>query len=191
LFSVGKLSVGRFLFGKVLFGKVLIGGLLGGEAIIGGCGASTALARGFVIVNISRFIKWLMMRVGNPTARSAPRALAHMIVPVLAPVCALLATAVAAPAAEAVTLTIKNHLFVPSEVNVPAGERFRIEVENQDSTPAEFESADLRVEKIVVPGGKIAVMAGPLRPGIYKFFDDYHPDTAKGTMTAIERKAQD
>ncbi len=109
----------------------------------------------------------------------------------LAAMCALLLTAVAALAAEAVTLTIKNHHFVPSEVSVPAGERFRIEVENQDSTPAEFESADLRVEKIVVPGGKIAVMVGPLKPGIYKFFDDYHPDTATGAMTAIARKAQD
>jgi hypothetical protein len=114
-----------------------------------------------------------------------------MIVLLLAPVFLALPTVVPALAAEAVTLTLKNHQFVPSQVSVPAGERFRIEVENQDSTPAEFESADLRVEKIVVPGGKIAVTAGPLKPGIYKFFDDYHPDTATGTMTAVERKARD
>jgi len=114
-----------------------------------------------------------------------------MIALAVAPVGAVLATAAGALAADPVMLTIKNHLFVPSEVSVAAGERFRIEVANQDSTPAEFESADLRVEKIVVPGGKIAVMAGPLKPGIYKFFDDYHPDTAKGTLTAVERKAQD
>jgi hypothetical protein len=149
------------------------------------------LACGFVIVNISRFIKWPSLRVGNQTARSAPGALAQMILLLLAPVFLALPTAVPALAAEAVTLTLKNHQFVPSEVSVPAGERFRIEVENQDSTPAEFESADLRVEKIVVPGGKIAVTAGPLKPGIYKFFDDYHPDTATGTMTAVERKARD
>ena len=91
-------------------------------------------------------------------------------------------------AAEPIALTIKDHRFAPSEVTVPAGERFRIDVENQDSTPAEFESSDLRVEKIVVPGGKITVMAGPLKPGAYKFFDDYHPDTANGTITAIARK---
>jgi hypothetical protein len=130
-------------------------------------------------------------RVRDLAARSAPAFAARMILLVLAPIFALLPTAVAALAAEVVTLTIKDHRFVPSEVSVPAGERFRIEVENQDSTPAEFESADLRVEKIVVPGGKIAVMTGPLKPGIYKFFDDYHPDTAKGTMTAVARKAQD
>jgi heme/copper-type cytochrome/quinol oxidase subunit 2 len=128
-------------------------------------------ARGFVIVDISRFIKWLTLP--------------------LATLGALLAGGAVALAADAVTLTLKDHQFAPSELRVPAGERFRIEVENKDATPAEFESSDLRVEKIVVPGGKIAVMVGPLKPGIYKFFDDYHPDTATGTMTAVAGKAQD
>ena len=90
-------------------------------------------------------------------------------------------------AAEAVSLAIKDHRFSPDRVSVPAGERFRIEVTNLDDTPEEFESADLKVEKIVVPGGKIAVMAGPLKPGTYKFFGDYHPDTAVGFVTAVER----
>jgi Cupredoxin-like domain len=36
----------------------------------------------------------------------------------------------------------------------------------------------------VVGGGKISVFVGPLKPGTYAFFDDYHPDTAKGTMIA-------
>lgn len=91
-------------------------------------------------------------------------------------------------AAEVLTLSIKDHRFTPNELTVPAGERFRLEVENSDSTPAEFESSDLRIEKIIVPGGKITVMAGPLKPGIYKFFDEYHPDTANGTITAVVRK---
>jgi hypothetical protein len=120
-----------------------------------------------------------------------PHTLARAILPGLGSLGLLLAATLAAPAADAVVLTIKNHSFMPSEVSVPAGERFRIEVQNQDPTPAEFESSDLRIEKIVVPGGKIAVMAGPLKPGTYKFFDDYHPDEAKGTLTAVERKARD
>ena len=128
-------------------------------------------ARGFVIVDICRFIKWLRLP--------------------LASLGALLAGSAVVLAADPVTLTLKDHHFAPSELRVPAGERFRIEVENKDATPAEFESSDLRVEKIVVPGGKIAVMVGPLKPGIYKFFDDYHPDTATGTMTAVAGKAQD
>jgi hypothetical protein len=87
-------------------------------------------------------------------------------------------------AADPISLTLKDHRFVPAEVTAPANERFRIEVVNQDPTPSEFESSDLRVEKIVVPGGKISVMAGPLKPGKYTFFDDYNPDQAKGTLTA-------
>jgi hypothetical protein len=146
-------------------------------------------ACGFVIVDIFRFIKWQAARAGDLTGRSAQSLL--VLVPLLALLCVLLVAATAARAADAVTLTIKDHQFAPSQVSVPAGERFRIEVENQDATPAEFESADLRVEKIVVPGGKIVVMVGPLKPGNYKFFDDYHPDTATGTMTAVAGKAQD
>jgi hypothetical protein len=109
---------------------------------------------------------------------------------VLAPLCALLFASAPALAADPIKLTIKDHRFAPSEVTVPAGERFRIEVENQDATPAEFESSDLRVEKIVVPGGRITVTAGPLKPGTYKFFDDYHPDLATGTLTAVEQKTE-
>jgi hypothetical protein len=85
------------------------------------------------------------------------------------------------------TLTLKDHAFTPAALTVPANERFRIEVVNQDPTPAEFESSDMHVEKIVVGGGKISVLAGPLKPGSYKFFDDYHPDQAKGIITATPR----
>lgn len=86
------------------------------------------------------------------------------------------------------SLVLKDHRFTPSELSVAAGERFRIEVENLDPTPAEFESSGLKVEKIVVGGGKITIRVGPLRPGTYPFFDDYHPDEAKGTLTAVEAK---
>ncbi|MDI1288095.1 MAG: cupredoxin domain-containing protein [Reyranella sp.] len=90
-------------------------------------------------------------------------------------------------AAEPVKLTLKNNRFVSPAVTAPAGERLRIEVENQDPTPAEFESSDLRVEKFIAPGGRIIVMVGPLKPGSYKFFDEYHPDTAVGILTAVAK----
>src|SRR5436305_14043029 len=106
----------------------------------------------------------------------------------LAALCALAGTTLAMT--DPLTLTIADHRFTPAEFTVPAGERFRIEVHNQDSTPAEFESSDLHVEKIIVPGGTISIMVGPLKPGTYKFFDDYHPDTAAGTITAAEQKVE-
>ncbi len=100
---------------------------------------------------------------------------------------AVLATAAPALAADPITLTLKNNRFAPNAVTVPAGERLQIVVKNEDSTPAEFESHDLRVEKIVTPGGKITVTVGPLKPGTYKFFDEYHPDTAQGTLTVVNK----
>ena len=89
-------------------------------------------------------------------------------------------------AADPVELTLKGHKFSPTDVTVPANQKFQIKVTNTDDTPAEFESHDLKVEKIVVPGGTITVTAGPLKPGTYQFFDDYHPDDANGTVTAKE-----
>jgi plastocyanin len=91
-------------------------------------------------------------------------------------------------AVETVALTLSEHRFVPAEVTVPAGERLRIEVTNRDKTPSEFESSDLRIEKIVPPAGKIVVNAGPLKPGTYRFFDEYHPETATGQIIAVEKR---
>ena len=91
-------------------------------------------------------------------------------------------------AADPLVLTLKNHQFTPDRAEVPAGERVQIDVVNQDDTTSEFESHDLKVEKIVAAGGKITVRVGPLKPGLYNFFDDYHPDTARGTITAVEKK---
>jgi hypothetical protein len=108
---------------------------------------------------------------------------------ILAVLLAYAATPAVALADDPVHLILKDHRFVPTEVSVPADQRFRIEVVNQDPTPAEFESSDLRAEKIVVPGGKITVLAGPLKPGTYTFFDDYNPDQAKGTLTAVAKQA--
>jgi hypothetical protein len=116
-------------------------------------------------------------------ARSAAR-LAVLFACAVASIAVASASIGAAWAADPISLTLKDHRFVPADVTAPANERFRIEVVNQDPTPSEFESSDLRVEKIVVPGGKISVMAGPLKPGKYTFFDDYNPDQAKGTLTA-------
>jgi hypothetical protein len=101
--------------------------------------------------------------------------------------CASLAPAPGALAAETVQLTLSQHRFTPDAVTVPAGERFRIEMTNRDPSPSEFESSDLRIEKIVPPAATVAVNAGPLKPGLYRFFDDYHPDTATGAITAVAR----
>jgi len=103
---------------------------------------------------------------------------------------ASLGLASAASAVETVKLTLKDHRFTPDHVQVPAGERFRVELTNQDDTTDELESTDMKFEKIVVPGGKIGVFAGPLHPGTYKFYDEYHQETANGQITAAAPAGQ-
>jgi hypothetical protein len=76
-----------------------------------------------------------------------------------------------------VSITLENHKFSPAEPTAPAGKPIVIEIVNQDKTPAEFESKPLRVEKVVPGGDKITVQVRPLKPGRYRFFDDYHEST--------------
>lgn len=87
--------------------------------------------------------------------------------------------------ATAVTLTLKDHVFTPAAVTVPAGQKITVTVINKDKSAEEFESHDLKVEKIVTPGGKITVTIGPLKPGTYSFVGEFHAKTAKGTVTAV------
>jgi heme/copper-type cytochrome/quinol oxidase subunit 2 len=82
------------------------------------------------------------------------------------------------------TLTIKDHMFQPTEVEIPAGKKIELIVKNEDSTPEEFESTELRREKVVPAGQQITVYIGPLKPGRYEFFGDFNPKTARGHIVA-------
>lgn len=96
---------------------------------------------------------------------------------------ALLACTFAMAEPEAL-LIIKNHRFEPAELKVAAGQRIKLTVHNQDSTPEEFESHKLNREKVVPPGGKVVLFIGPLTPGKYPFFGEYNEATAKGVIIA-------
>jgi hypothetical protein len=96
---------------------------------------------------------------------------------------ATLASASAAFADEAALhLMLKDHKFLVSETDAPAGKPLTIMVTNQDSTPAEFESKALRVEKIVPAGGTVSLRVHALAAGRYQFFDDYHEETTFGFL---------
>lgn len=79
-------------------------------------------------------------------------------------------------------LTLKDHKFTPETLIVPAGQRFRLEIVNSDSSGDEFESATLKVEREIAPHGKLILQLGPLAPGSYPFVGDLHADTAKGVI---------
>jgi plastocyanin len=82
------------------------------------------------------------------------------------------------------SLTIKDHRFEPAELNVPAGSAFTLNVTNADKTPEEFESEGLDVEKVITGGQSAVIRLGPLDPGRYEFYGEYHEDTAKGALVA-------
>ena len=94
--------------------------------------------------------------------------------------------AVAAPALAddpSYSVVLKNNQFVPSEVQIPAGVKVKLVVRNDNPTPSEFESTQFHREKIVSPNQEITVFVGPLDPGSYEFFDDFHPET-RGHLVA-------
>ena len=77
----------------------------------------------------------------------------------------------------AVAISVKDHRFQPAEVHTPANQPLAITVKNLDTTPMEFESVSLRVEKVVTPGTAGTVHVRPLAPGRYEFYDDFHQET--------------
>lgn len=79
-------------------------------------------------------------------------------------------------------ITIKDHVFQPSETIIPAGQKVKLVVENQDSTPEEFEGEDFDAEKIIPGNSQADIMVGPFEAGTYEFVGEFHEDTAKGAL---------
>ena len=76
----------------------------------------------------------------------------------------------------ALTLELKDHKFQPANPTIPADTKVKLTVKNLDATPAEFESEDFDVEKVVPGNSEITVNIGPLKAGTYEFYDEYHED---------------
>jgi hypothetical protein len=83
-----------------------------------------------------------------------------------------------------VNLLIRDGRFVPATLAVPANTKFRLLIKNEGPGAEEFESIELRKEKVLAPGASSFLIFQPLKPGTYKFFGDFHPDTAQGQMVA-------
>lgn len=79
-------------------------------------------------------------------------------------------------------LTLRNHRFVPAQLSIPANTKVKLVVSNEDATPEEFESHELNREKIVAGNSRISVYVGPLKPGRYQFFGEFHMATAQGVL---------
>ena len=81
-------------------------------------------------------------------------------------------------------LTFKDNKLDPAELQVPAGKEFKLVVKNADQTPEEFESSDLKIEKIIAGGSEAVFTIKALDAGSYEVYGEFHEDTAKGHIVA-------
>jgi plastocyanin len=81
-----------------------------------------------------------------------------------------------------INLSLKDHVFTPAEIKVPANKTVSITVINEDASAEEFESSALKIEKAIAGKKSGVVRLKPLAPGRYPFVGEYHENTAKGTI---------
>ena len=108
-----------------------------------------------------------------------PRYLALAVVTVV-----MLLVAAGGASALEIPVTIENNRFSPDEIKVKAGAPFVLVVTNKDKAPEEFESKELRIEKVVPAGKTLKINVRALKPGTYPFIGEYHQQTAKGRIVA-------
>ena len=83
-----------------------------------------------------------------------------------------------------INLTAKDGRFSPEKVEIPAGQKVNLIVRNDGPGPEEFESSDLNREKLIMPGKSANIIVGPLKAGVYYFYGEFHPQTARGEIVA-------
>jgi hypothetical protein len=83
-----------------------------------------------------------------------------------------------------VYIEIKDHLFFPDEIRVPANTKVKLVVKNLDPTAEEFESYELNREKVIAGQTQAVIFIGPLVAGTYPFFGEFFPKTAQGKVIA-------
>lgn len=92
--------------------------------------------------------------------------------------------ALAADRPKEIPVTIEGHRFSPEEITVAAGAPFVLVITNRDAVAEEFESRDLRVEKVIPAGKTVRVRVAALKKGTYPFIGDFNSKTAKGRVVA-------
>ena len=106
------------------------------------------------------------------------RRLTLLIAGLVAGVVVVAGAALAADAPPEIAVTIDKDQFQPSEIKVKANTPSVLVVTNKNAKAAEFESKDLRVEKVVPAGKTVNVRIRALKPGTYPFFDDFNKAAA-------------
>ncbi len=90
----------------------------------------------------------------------------------------------AGPPQAVYAVELRSGRIEPARLEVPAGVKIKLTIRNHGPGPCEFENLDLRVEKVLAPGASSFVVIHPLRPGSYRFIDEFHPQTGRMLLVA-------
>lgn len=94
----------------------------------------------------------------------------------------IIAAAPAAAAPAEMRITLRDHRYSPAEVRIPANTKVKLVVNNQDSTPEEFDSFALNREKVIPGRTRATIYIGPLAPGRYPFIGEFNAATAQSAV---------
>jgi len=126
------------------------------------------------------------MRAGRATpgapVRTSDRAIRSLAAVVVLGVGLSAVPATARAATPVIEIEIRDHLFYPPEVVIPANTKVKLLVRNLDPTPEEFESYELNREKVISGNSQAVIFIGPLPAGEYPFFGEFYPKTAQGKV---------
>ncbi|ALK10164.1 cupredoxin domain-containing protein [Blastochloris viridis] len=118
-------------------------------------------------------------------ALGSPALVSRLLAGFVAATLVVAATSVPARADDPVfRIEFSDGKMTPQRLDVPANTRFKLELVNSGTTPAEFESVELRKEKVIAPGVTTSMVIKNLDPGEYHFFDDFHLDTPPALLVA-------
>jgi hypothetical protein len=82
------------------------------------------------------------------------------------------------------TISVKDGVFTPKRLEVPAGQRIKFILKNEGPGPLEFENADLHVEKILAANAESFVVV-KLPVGEHMFVDEFN--IATGELLVIAK----
>ena len=90
----------------------------------------------------------------------------------------------ASPELLSYSIVIKGGRILPARLEVPAGRKIKLTIKNEGPGPSEFENLSLRIEKVLSPGARSFVVIHPLKPGTYRFIDEFHPANSEMLLVA-------
>ena len=93
--------------------------------------------------------------------------------------------AVAAEELPAFEIVVRDGVFTPAKIEVPAGRRVKLILINEGPGPLEFENDEMRIEKVLNAGARSFIVLPKLNPGAYEFVDEFNPITG---LLVVEAK---